>query len=96
MIIGPGQAKKGPTQVQHSNDDILGLDLLGAGSSINKPSQTILTFDQLLGSSNSTQNKQISAYNDLIWVCFWKFLASIKILLLNFYIFILLKKKELK
>lgn len=68
-IIGPGQGKKSTPK---SNDDILGLDLLGTGNTIQqqphtnssssqqKLPQTLITFDQLLGNnskSNSSQNK---------------------------------------
>lgn len=63
-IIGPGQAKK-PTGPK-SNDDILGLDLLGTGSqhqggstSEQKlPQVSSITFDQLLGNAPSSSSNQ--------------------------------------
>ena len=70
-IIGPGQAKKGPTP--KSNDDILGLDLFGTSnqhganiSSQQKISHAGLTFDQLMGNSVSTKKSTNLMYNDLI------------------------------
>lgn len=65
VIIGPGQAKKAP--VQKFNDDILGLDLLGTNNTQNQQ-QNIMTFDQLLGNSNTTapKNSIPKEYNDLI------------------------------
>lgn len=66
-IIGPGQAKKGPTTAQKANEDILGLDLLGTGSGNNPASQSTLTFDQLMGGKSSNSQKSSSHnYNDLI------------------------------
>lgn len=60
--------KKAP--VPKSNDEILSLDLLGTGNTKNQQAeQNFMTFDQLLGSSNTTTQKKSSSgeYNDLIW-----------------------------